>query len=102
MIDIYNDGLQPLNSFVLPGGSPLSAALHVARTVVRRAERLVVELVLAEPAATRRPSFISTASATCCSFWPASPTATARTTFCGHPVVLVTISKPCVDLQDAR
>jgi len=48
-IDLYNEGLAPLNSFVLPGGSPLSASFHVARTVVRRAERLVVELVLSEP-----------------------------------------------------
>jgi len=37
--DTYNDALPALNSFVLPGGSPLSALLHVARTVVRRAER---------------------------------------------------------------
>lgn len=37
--DEFNEGLQALNSFVLPGGSPLSALLHVARTVVRRAER---------------------------------------------------------------
>lgn len=37
--DDFNEGLPPLNSFVLPGGSPLSALLHVARTVVRRAER---------------------------------------------------------------
>ncbi len=37
--DAYNAPLSPLNSFVLPGGSPLSALLHVARTVVRRAER---------------------------------------------------------------
>ena len=49
MIDHFNEGLAPLNSFVLPGGTALSAALHVARTVVRRAERLVVELVLNEP-----------------------------------------------------
>jgi cob(I)alamin adenosyltransferase len=48
-IDQFNEGLAPLTSFVLPGGSPLSAALHVARTVVRRAERLVVELVASEP-----------------------------------------------------
>ena len=48
-IDSYNEGLAPLNSFVLPGGTPLAAALHVARTVTRRAERLVVELVLTEP-----------------------------------------------------
>lgn len=49
MIDLYNDGLEPLNSFVLPGGTPLAANLHVARTVARRAERQVVELVHNEP-----------------------------------------------------
>jgi cob(I)alamin adenosyltransferase len=48
MIDIYNDGLAPLSSFVLPGGTTLAAALHVSRTVVRRAERLVVELVVSD------------------------------------------------------
>jgi cob(I)alamin adenosyltransferase len=37
--DTYNEALPALNSFVLPGGSALSALLHVARTVVRRAER---------------------------------------------------------------
>lgn len=47
-IDQFNDGLQPLTSFILPGGTPLAAALHVARTVVRRAERLVVELMARE------------------------------------------------------
>jgi len=48
-IDHYNENLAPLTSFVLPGGSSLAAALHIARTVTRRAERLVVELVLNEP-----------------------------------------------------
>jgi cob(I)alamin adenosyltransferase len=48
-IDHYNEGLQPLRSFVLPGGTPLAVALHLARTVTRRAERLVVELIAAEP-----------------------------------------------------
>jgi cob(I)alamin adenosyltransferase len=48
-IDQFNEGLAPLTSFVLPGGTPLSAALHVARTVVRRAERLTVALAAAEP-----------------------------------------------------
>jgi cob(I)alamin adenosyltransferase len=43
-IDEYNDKLAPLNSFVLPGGTPLAASLHVARTMVRRAERLSVAL----------------------------------------------------------
>jgi cob(I)alamin adenosyltransferase len=37
--DEFNEDLPALNSFVLPGGSPLSALLHVARTVIRRAER---------------------------------------------------------------
>ena len=48
-IDHYNAELEPLRSFILPGGSPLSAALHVARTVTRRAERITVELAAAEP-----------------------------------------------------
>ena len=43
-IDELNTSLKPLRSFVLPGGSPASAALHLARTVSRRAERLMVEL----------------------------------------------------------
>ena len=43
-IDIMNAELTPLRSFVLPGGSAAAAALHVARTVCRRAERAMVEL----------------------------------------------------------
>ncbi|GHE64991.1 cob(I)yrinic acid a,c-diamide adenosyltransferase [Camelimonas fluminis] len=43
-IDLLNADLSPLRSFVLPGGSPAAAALHVSRTVCRRAERLVVAL----------------------------------------------------------
>jgi cob(I)alamin adenosyltransferase len=43
-IDALNDELSPLTSFVLPGGSPAAAALHLARTVCRRAERQMVEL----------------------------------------------------------
>jgi cob(I)alamin adenosyltransferase len=43
-IDAMNEVLKPLNSFVLPGGSPGAAALHVARTISRRAERKMVEL----------------------------------------------------------
>lgn len=45
-IDQLNGELAPLRSFVLPGGSPGAAALHVARTVCRRAERHMVELSL--------------------------------------------------------
>jgi len=43
-IDVMNASLAPLDSFILPGGSPAAAHLHLARTVVRRAERLVSEL----------------------------------------------------------
>lgn len=43
-IDHYNADLRPLKSFVLPGGSPLSAALHLARSITRRAERTIVAL----------------------------------------------------------
>jgi cob(I)alamin adenosyltransferase len=43
-IDRFNARLEPLRSFVLPAGSPAAAHLHLARTVARRAERLVVEL----------------------------------------------------------
>ncbi len=47
-IDRLNATLQPLTSFVLPGGSPAAACLHLARTVVRRAERLAVALAAVE------------------------------------------------------
>jgi cob(I)alamin adenosyltransferase len=43
-IDAFNANLAPLRSFILPGGTPGAAYLHLARTVCRRAERLVVEL----------------------------------------------------------
>jgi cob(I)alamin adenosyltransferase len=48
-IDGLNESLAPLTSFVLPGGSPASAHLHLARTIVRRAERVAVALGAAEP-----------------------------------------------------
>ena len=47
-IDVMNDKLEPLRSFILPGGSALAAKLHVCRTVARRAERLCVELATME------------------------------------------------------
>ncbi|MGR3433660.1 MAG: cob(I)yrinic acid a,c-diamide adenosyltransferase [Shimia sp.] len=47
-IDAMNDALEPLRSFILPGGSALSAHLHLCRTVARRAERLTVELATVE------------------------------------------------------
>src|SRR5438067_3412848 len=43
-IDRLNEGLEPIRSFVLPGGTPAAAWLHLARTVCRRAERAVVAL----------------------------------------------------------
>jgi cob(I)alamin adenosyltransferase len=42
-IDELNGELEPLTSFVLPGGSPAAAHLHLARTITRRSERLMVE-----------------------------------------------------------
>lgn len=44
-IDVMNAALAPLNSFVLPGGAPAAAALHVARTIIRRAERDITALI---------------------------------------------------------
>jgi cob(I)alamin adenosyltransferase len=44
-IDAMNADLEPLNSFILPGGRPAAAHLHHARTVARRAERLMFQLV---------------------------------------------------------
>jgi cob(I)alamin adenosyltransferase len=43
-IDTFNEDLQPLRSFILPGGSAAAAYLHLARTMCRRAERIMVEL----------------------------------------------------------
>ncbi len=48
-IDAMNATLSPLTSFILPGGTPAAAHLHLARTVVRRAERLAVTTARAEP-----------------------------------------------------
>jgi cob(I)alamin adenosyltransferase len=48
-IDAMNAALRPLDSFILPGGTAAAAYLHLARTVTRRAERLVSELVQTEP-----------------------------------------------------
>jgi cob(I)alamin adenosyltransferase len=47
-IDAFNAVLEPLNSFVLPAGTPLAAHLHLARTVCRRAERETVRLARTE------------------------------------------------------
>jgi cob(I)alamin adenosyltransferase len=49
LMDALSEDLAPLENFVLPGGSPGAALLHVARAVCRRAERIVVSLAGAEP-----------------------------------------------------
>jgi cob(I)alamin adenosyltransferase len=57
-IDKLNGELQPLRSFVLPGGSRAAAALHLARTISRRAERLMVALAHQEPERVGRPGLV--------------------------------------------
>ena len=52
--DTYNERLEKLSSFILPGGTPGAALLHVARTVVRRAERAVWALIEDQPDTTSR------------------------------------------------
>jgi cob(I)alamin adenosyltransferase len=49
LMDRLSEELSPLENFILPGGAPSAAALHVARTVCRRAERLVLALSREEP-----------------------------------------------------
>ena len=48
-IDVRDAEMPPLTAFILPGGTPLAASLHVARTVCRRAERSVLSLGAADP-----------------------------------------------------
>src|SRR5690606_7916717 len=48
-IDALNEGLEPLRSFILPGGSEAAARVHLARAAVRRAERAIVALAAAQP-----------------------------------------------------
>ena len=50
-LDGFNDGLPALKEFILPGGGPAAAACHLARTVVRRAERRTLELARVEKVA---------------------------------------------------
>ncbi|MGX5734934.1 cob(I)yrinic acid a,c-diamide adenosyltransferase [Bosea thiooxidans] len=55
-IDRMNESLAPLRSFVLPGGTPAATHLHLARTVARRAERLMTELAATEGEAVSAPA----------------------------------------------
>jgi len=57
-IDRFNADLEPLRSFVLPGGSRAAADLHLARTIARRAERLMVALAAKEPDGVGRPAIV--------------------------------------------
>lgn len=59
VIDAADTTLAPLQAFVLPGGSPKAAVLHVARTVCRRAERSVVALAHAEPVPELFPVYLN-------------------------------------------
>lgn len=58
LIDRFNEPLGALTSFILPGGDTVAAHLHLARTITRRAERLVSELLTVEPGATNAESLI--------------------------------------------
>ncbi len=59
IIDAMNEDLEPLQSFILPGGTPLNAFLHQARTVCRRAERCCVALCRAESAEDQTVVFLN-------------------------------------------
>ena len=58
-IDASETEVEPLRSFILPGGAPAAARLHHARTVCRRAERRVVELADAEPVSERPVRYLN-------------------------------------------
>jgi cob(I)alamin adenosyltransferase len=58
-IDEINENLSPLESFILPGGTPAAAHLHLARTVTRRSERLVTELAQDEAVNTQAIAYLN-------------------------------------------
>ena len=58
-LDAFNDSLPPLKEFILPGGGPAAAACHLARTIVRRAERRVWALARLEPVAPEVPRYLN-------------------------------------------
>jgi cob(I)alamin adenosyltransferase len=57
--DVYTERLAPLTSFVLSGGSPAAAALHMARTICRRAEREAVALARTQPVNTDALAYLN-------------------------------------------
>jgi cob(I)alamin adenosyltransferase len=59
VLDAFNDPLPPLKDFILPGGGPAAAACHLARTIVRRAERRVWTLAAAEPVNVEVPKYLN-------------------------------------------
>jgi cob(I)alamin adenosyltransferase len=58
-IDRLEAGLAPLHQFILPGGVPAAAQLHLARTICRRAERRVISLARAEPVTPAVPVYLN-------------------------------------------
>ena len=58
-IDAREAGLRPLTHFILPGGSPLGASLHLARTICRRAERTTVALARQQPVDSRVLAYLN-------------------------------------------
>jgi cob(I)alamin adenosyltransferase len=58
-LDAFNENLPPLKEFILPGGGAAAAACHVARTVVRRAERRLWALARAESVAPELPQYLN-------------------------------------------
>jgi cob(I)alamin adenosyltransferase len=58
-LDGFNDGLPPLKDFILPGGGAAAAACHLARTIVRRAERRVWELSRIDTVAAEVPQYLN-------------------------------------------
>jgi cob(I)alamin adenosyltransferase len=62
-LDAFNQPLPPLKDFILPGGGPMAAACHVARTTARRAERRVWTLIAMETSAPSPPSDVSSEAA---------------------------------------
>jgi cob(I)alamin adenosyltransferase len=58
-LDRFNEHLPPLKEFILPGGGAAAAACHLARAIVRRAERRVWALAASEPAASEAPRYLN-------------------------------------------